>query len=126
MNQQKIGGFLKKLRLEKQMTQEQLASLLGVSAQAVSKWETSETYPDGALLVPIANALDVSLDVLLIIIFDNRIKAEVSAENDAWMAGSGHNVVVGVFEVHKGEIPNPERVVVPHCVLCILDYLIGF
>ena len=51
------------------MTQEQLANILGVSAQAVSKWETSETYPDGALLVPIANALDVSLDVL----FDNNI-----------------------------------------------------
>ena len=63
-----LSQNIKKLRLEKEMTQEQLASLLGVSAQAVSKWETSETYPDGALLVPIANALDVSLDVL----FDNK------------------------------------------------------
>lgn len=63
-----LSQNIKRLRLEKEMTQEQLASLLGVSAQAVSKWETSETYPDGALLVPIANALDVSLDVL----FDNK------------------------------------------------------
>ncbi len=50
------------------MTQEQLATKLGVSAQAISKWETSETYPDGTLLVPLAQELDVSLDVL----FDNN------------------------------------------------------
>lgn len=63
-----LSQNIKRLRLEKSMTQEQLASQLGVSAQAVSKWETSETYPDGTLLVPLANALDVSLDVL----FDNN------------------------------------------------------
>lgn len=55
---------IKRLRLEKNLTQEQLATKLGVSAQAVSKWETSETYPDGALLVPLANELEVSLDEL--------------------------------------------------------------
>ena len=59
-----LSGNIKRLRLEKNMTQEQLATKLGVSAQAVSKWETSETYPDGALLVPLANELDVSLDEL--------------------------------------------------------------
>lgn len=58
---------IKRLRTEKNLTQEQLATSLGVSAQAVSKWETSETYPDGALLVPLANELNVSLDEL----FDN-------------------------------------------------------
>ena len=47
------------------MTQEKLAQLLGVSSQAVSKWETTDTYPDGTLLVPLANALEVSLDKLL-------------------------------------------------------------
>ena len=57
-----LSANIKRLRLEKNLTQEQLASKLGVSAQAVSKWETSETYPDGALLVPLANELDVSLD----------------------------------------------------------------
>jgi transcriptional regulator with XRE-family HTH domain len=46
------------------MTQEQLANLLGVSSQAVSKWETSETYPDGSILVLLANTLEVSLDRL--------------------------------------------------------------
>ena len=62
-----LSANIKRLRLAKNLTQEQLATTLGVSAQAVSKWETSETYPDGALLVPLAKALDVSLDEL----FDN-------------------------------------------------------
>lgn len=51
-------------RLQREMTQEQLAEVLGVSAQAVSKWETSDTYPDGTLLMTLANALGVSLDRL--------------------------------------------------------------
>ena len=59
-----LSSNIKRLRLEKNLTQEQLATKLGVSAQAVSKWETSETYPDGALLIPLANELEVSLDEL--------------------------------------------------------------
>ena len=59
-----LSANIKKLRLEKNLTQEQLSAKLGVSSQAVSKWETSETYPDGALLVPLANELEVSLDEL--------------------------------------------------------------
>ena len=59
-----LSANIKRLRLDKNLTQEQLATKLGVSAQAVSKWETSETYPDGALLVPLANELEVSLDEL--------------------------------------------------------------
>ncbi len=55
---------VKRFRTAKNLTQEQLAAALGISAQAVSKWETSETYPDGALLVPLANELGVSLDEL--------------------------------------------------------------
>ena len=59
-----LSQTIKRLRLKKNLTQEQLAATLGVSAQAVSKWETTDTYPDGALLVPLAQALDVSLDEL--------------------------------------------------------------
>ena len=62
-----LSGNIKRLRIERNLTQEQIATKLGVSAQAVSKWETSETYPDGSLLVPLANELGVSLDEL----FDN-------------------------------------------------------
>ena len=59
-----LSQNIKRLRLERKLTQEQLAAALGVSAQAVSKWETSDTYPDGELLVPLATKLGVSLDTL--------------------------------------------------------------
>lgn len=64
-----LSANIKRLRLARELTQEQLAARLGISAQAVSKWETSETYPDGTLLVPLARELGVSLDVL----FDNDV-----------------------------------------------------
>ena len=41
-----LSENIKKFRLEKNLTQEQLAAKLCISAQAVSKWETSDTYPD--------------------------------------------------------------------------------
>lgn len=59
-----LSENIKKARLERKLTQEQLAEKLGISPQAVSKWETSETYPDGALLVSLSNALETSLDEL--------------------------------------------------------------
>ena len=59
-----LSDNVKRFRLERGLTQEQLAVQLGVSSQAVSKWETSNTYPDGALLLPLANALGVTLDEL--------------------------------------------------------------
>lgn len=55
---------LRDLRRRKKLTQEQLADLVNVSAQAVSKWETSDTLPDTALLPEIAKALDTSIDAL--------------------------------------------------------------
>lgn len=61
----KIGARLAKLRREKGLTQEQLAEKLGVSAPAVSKWETDSSYPDITLLCPLARALGTNVDVLL-------------------------------------------------------------
>ena len=40
MNQMKIGDFIKKLRKEKKLTQEQLSEVFGVSRRTVSRWET--------------------------------------------------------------------------------------
>ena len=54
---------LKRLRKSKGITQEQLADKVGVSPQAVSKWEIS-SYPDAQLLPAIADALDVTIDEL--------------------------------------------------------------
>lgn len=61
----KIGEKIIELRKAKKMTQEQLADLLGVSAPAVSKWETDSSYPDITMLCPLARALGTDVDTLL-------------------------------------------------------------
>lgn len=55
----------KRLRKEKEMTQEAISEVLGVSAQSVSRWELGVCYPDLEMLPAIANYFDVSIDTLL-------------------------------------------------------------
>lgn len=62
MDQQKIGGFLKELRQEKQMTQEQLAEQLGISRRTVSRWENGNNLPDLSVLVELSDFYDVDLN----------------------------------------------------------------
>lgn len=59
-----FGDKIFALRREKGLTQDALAELLGVTAQAVSKWERGESMPDTAMLPKIAEVFDVSLDAL--------------------------------------------------------------
>ena len=59
-----IGQNIKKYRKEKGYTQRELADLIGVSVQAVSKWETDTGAPDISQVVPLASALDISTDAL--------------------------------------------------------------
>lgn len=60
-----FSNNLKKFRKEKQLSQEQLAELLGITTQAVSKWECSLSYPDIDLLPQLADLFGVSIDSLL-------------------------------------------------------------
>ena len=61
MDQQKIGEFLKVLRKEKGITQEQLADKLFVSRRTVSRWETGSNMPDLDVLVELADLYEVDL-----------------------------------------------------------------
>ena len=61
----KLGENLKKFRLQRELTQEQLADVLCVSAQAVSRWENGTTYPDITLLPTIASYFEITLDELM-------------------------------------------------------------
>ena len=65
MDQKKIGSFLKELRKEKGITQEQFAELLGVSGRTVSRWETGSNMPDISLLVSIAEYFDISIPEII-------------------------------------------------------------
>ena len=59
-----MGGKIKALRKQKNISQEVLAQALGVSFQAVSKWETGAALPDVALIPAIAGFFEVSTDEL--------------------------------------------------------------
>ncbi|MCM1534970.1 MAG: helix-turn-helix domain-containing protein [Clostridium sp.] len=60
-----IGEIIRKERKAKNMTQEEMAHRLGVTAPAVNKWENGNSLPDIMLLAPIARLLGISLDTLL-------------------------------------------------------------
>lgn len=60
-----IGKRIKELRKKKDLTQEKLADMLGITHKAVSKWECGMTIPDISMIVPLARLLNVSTDELL-------------------------------------------------------------
>lgn len=89
----KIGATIKKLRTERGITQEELANRIGVSFQAVSKWETNTTTPDIAIIPRLALFFGVSIDSLFAMNNDdymerigNMIRDEhtISHDNFVW------------------------------------------
>ena len=73
MDQIKIGNFISFLRKEKNLTQRQLADVLGVTDRAISKWENGRGLPDLSLLVPLCETLGITVNELLC---GERIKRE--------------------------------------------------
>lgn len=70
----KIGEVIREYRKRKNITQEEMANRLGVTAPAVNKWENGNSQPDIMLLAPIARLLDITLDTLLS--FQEELTAE--------------------------------------------------
>lgn len=64
MDQEKIGKFIKDLRIKNNLTQKEFADKYNVTYQAVSKWENGKNMPDLSLLKDICKDFDVSLDDL--------------------------------------------------------------
>ena len=65
MNQEKIGLFIREVRKSKQLTQQEVANQLGITAQAVSKWERGKSLPDASLMTDLCQLLNISLNELL-------------------------------------------------------------
>lgn len=65
MDMKKIGSFLKGLRKEKGLTQEQLAEQLGVAGRTVSRWETASNMPDLSVLIQLAEFYDIEVGEIL-------------------------------------------------------------
>ena len=60
-----LSENLKKYRMKKDLTQEDVAQMLGITPQSVSKWERGESYPDITLLPALANIFETSVDLLI-------------------------------------------------------------
>ena len=65
IDQVKIGGFLRELRKEKELTQEQLAEQFGVSSRSVSRWENGNTMPELGILVELAEFYAVDIKEII-------------------------------------------------------------
>jgi len=65
MDTKAIGSQIALLRKQKELTQNELGERLGISFQAVSKWERGETLPDTAILLDLADILETTVDHIL-------------------------------------------------------------
>lgn len=99
-----IGMNIKRLRLAKGLTQEQLSELLTISTAAVSKWEAKNTYPDITMLFPLAEIFGVTVDELL-----GYDEAKVKADVDKILAEYQRLYVEGRFAEGKELIVNARK-----------------
>lgn len=65
MNQKQIGRFIAQKRKEKNLTQMQLAEILGVSNKTVSKWENGNCMPDYSIIKPLCKELEITVSELM-------------------------------------------------------------
>lgn len=91
-----IGDNLKRLRKEKKLSQEELAEKLGVSRQAVAKWEKNETVPDLTNCIAMADLYDVSIDTMV-----RTVKDECKREH---YSSNGKHIFGMVRVNEKGQI----------------------
>ncbi len=87
MNQDKVGKYIYNLRSKNKMTQGEFATKIGVTAQAVSKWENGRGIPDIEILKIISNEFNVSIDSIL----GNKKKSYI------WIVIFGIVLVLGII-----------------------------
>lgn len=114
MDQLKIGRFIAGLRKEQGMTQLDLATKLGVTDRAVSKWENGRGLPDLSLIKPLCEVLSISINELL---SGQRIKEEtlkVANEN-----------IIGVLFDREREIKKRRRITVMSVILAVITVVLS-
>lgn len=112
MDQSKVGGFIKELRKEKNLTQEQLAEKFCVSRRTVSRWETGSNLPDLDVLVEMSDFFEVDLREIL----DGERKSEK-------MNAELKETVLKVAEYSNDEKKKQAKIVFVYFVLGIVGML---
>ena len=108
-----IGEVIRKYRKQKGMTQEEMATILGVTTPAVNKWERGNTMPDVALLAPIARLLSISTDELLSYkdnLTDEEINQYLHIVQEDLKNKDFHDVFLSVKKKIE-EFPNSEKLI---------------
>ena len=102
MNQIKIGEFLKELRKEKGITQEQLAEQFNISRRSISRWETGSNMPDLNMLITLAEYYDVDVREII----DGKRKSENMNEevNETLEKVASYNDMLNLKSMRKGII----------------------
>lgn len=104
-----IGANIKRLRTEKNITQEQLSVAMNVTCAAVSKWERGESYPDITLLQPLAYFFEVTLDELMG--YDQKkvqadIDKTIALYRKHWKDSKGREIIAKAYH----DYPNDYRI----------------
>ena len=117
MDAQKFGTFIAQCRKEKSMTQSELAAKIMVTDKAVSRWERGKGFPDINLLLPLAEALEVSV---LELMHSERQKDKVQLfQDDTIIVHLMENAV----EMNK-QNKQQDRIIA--CISCITMLLVTF
>ena len=93
MDQEKVGKLIKELRKKNNLTQKELADKLGVTYQAVSKWETGKNIPDISLLKQLSEEFQIDVQNLL----DGEIKQENLKKKHKFIIFSSLGIVIVVI-----------------------------
>ena len=113
----KFGAFVSELRREKGITQKELAEKLCISDKAISKWETGNSIPDVALLVPLAEILEVSTTELLEC---RRIEQPESMGKE-----QTDNLVKKVIELSEDRYTYKSRTRIIIYLICVFVSIVG-
>ena len=116
MDQKKIGAFLKRLRKEKGLTQEQLAERFYVSSKTVSRWETGSNLPDVGTLIDLADFYDVDIREII----DGERKSEMM---DKETKDTLKKVAAYACEGEKQTFSKTMKIVIGICI-AVLIYVI--
>ena len=92
-----IGKTIKKIREEKNMTQEQLAEKLNVTRQAISNWENNKTQPDIDTIIKISEVLEVSVEEIIYGYKKDNVTVINKTVKSGSKAGIGYGAVLAMI-----------------------------